>query len=452
MPIGKPVGEEKRPCKWIDLQFTDLIGKFDHVTLSVPSYAKPDEIMGKVDGSSIKGFALIEESDLFLKPDPSTWAKLPWFDDLERYICNVFDENTRLERDPRYVLEKTVSGMADASYRVLMGVELEFIVFKTIRLRGGDSGFGLGYFIQGIDEGRFTLPQKHGYGSQLPVDNLMEFRQNLCNILSSYFGIKVISHHHEVASNGQIELSLKEDSPVNLADKIQTTKYAAKVEAHKNNLTASFLPKPLYGDNGSGMHVHVSLWRKNRNVFDDPDDEYAHLSQEARYFIGGLLEHSRAISAIIAPTTNSYRRLVPGYEAPVYLVWGKANRSAAIRVPISGSSSSRRIEYRSPDPSSNPYLALAAILMAGLDGIKKKIDSGDPLNVNACTYPKRHQLKTLPRTLWEALDELESDNNFLKPVFSDDLLETYINLKRREAEKVYSHPHPAEFREYIDLL
>ncbi|HDJ94904.1 MAG TPA: type I glutamate--ammonia ligase, partial [Acidilobales archaeon] len=253
------------------------------------------------------------------------------------------------------------------------------------------------------------------------------------------------------------EIDFKYDNLVRTADNVQTLKYVARNIAAKYNMVVTFMPKPIYGDNGSGMHVHVSLWdTKGRNLFYDPNDEYAELSQLGRYFIGGLLEHARSISAIVSPTTNSYKRLMPGFEAPVYLTWSKGNRSAAIRIPVyhKGSEELKRIEYRPPDPSANPYLAFAAILAAGLDGLRRKIDPGDPVDKNVYHLaPKERKelgIGELPRTLWEALDELESDHDFLYPIFTKEIIETYIEIKRKEVIMLESYPTPVEFYYYFN--
>jgi glutamine synthetase len=267
--------------------------------------------------------------------------------------------------------------------------------------------------------------------------------------LRKYFDVDVRSYHHEVASS-QVELSLGAKNPKALSDDIQTVKYVAKSIASARGLRATFMPKPIYGENGSGMHVHVSLWRGSTNVFYDPNDEYG-ISQLARYFIGGLLAHSRALAAIVAPTVNSYKRLVPGYEAPVYATWGPANRSTMVRVPKVLTPSDARVEFRPPDPSSNPYLAIAAILLAGLDGIRKSIDPGEPSRENTYDLREFPRERTLPRSLSEALDELASDSDFLKPVFTRELLEEYIELKLKELEGVLLVPTPAEFFKYLDV-
>ncbi|MEM2339584.1 MAG: type I glutamate--ammonia ligase, partial [Nitrososphaerales archaeon] len=266
-------------------------------------------------------------------------------------------------------------------------------------------------------------------------------------------------HHHEVATAGQCEINIRYDDLVSTGDSVMTFKYVVKNVAHSIGKVATFMPKPLYGDNASGMHIHISLWRGKENVFYDSNDEYAELSQIARYFGGGLMDHSRALAAIVAPTTNSYRRLVPGYEAPVYIAWSIGNRSASIRIPIYRKGdkfmNEKRIEYRPPDPSTNPYLCFSAIVAAGIDGIKKKIDMGEPIDedIYKLTPERRRQLgiKELPGSLREAIECLESDHEFLKPIFSDDVIEAYISLKKKEVMEVDTRPHPHEFYLYFDI-
>ncbi|MEM1743012.1 MAG: type I glutamate--ammonia ligase, partial [Nitrososphaerota archaeon] len=300
---------------------------------------------------------------------------------------------------------------------------------------------------------------KDGYLPSLPQDTLVEFRNNVSRILEDYFKIIVDAHHHEVATAGQCEIDLRHDTLKKIADNVQTYKYVVKNVAKNMGLIATFMPKPIYGDNGSGMHVHISLWRNGVNTFYDSDDQYAELSQTARYFIGGILEHGKALSAIVAPTTNSYKRLIAGYEAPVYLTWSKSNRSAVIRIPAyhkgRDTSTLKRIEFRAPDPSANPYLCFSAIIAAGLDGIKKKIDPGDPVdeNIYKLAVEKKRELgiEKLPSDLREALQCLQSDREFLKPVMSDELINTWIELKLEECEQVNSIPHPYEFHLYFDI-
>jgi len=290
----------------------------------------------------------------------------------------------------------------------------------------------------------------------LLIDKVYEIRREAAEVLEDYFGFTIEAHHHEVATAGQSEINFKYSTLVKSADNVVTFKYVLRNIAAKHDKLATFMPKPLVGDNGSGMHTSISLYRGQENLFYDPDDDYAELSQLGRYFVGGLLEHARALSAIVSPTVNSYRRLVPGYEAPVYLAWSRGNRSACVRVPIYFKGNpNKRIEYRPPDPSCNPYLAFAALLMAGLDGKKKKIDPGDPVdeNIYLMSPEKRRQLgiKELPGSLWEALEELKSDNDLLKPVFTNNVLEKYLKLKEKEWKTVNMYTPPIEYHLYFNI-
>jgi len=287
----------------------------------------------------------------------------------------------------------------------------------------------------------------------------MDLRNEVVKLLEQNFGILCDAHHHEVSTAGQGEINMRYDSLTNMADNVQTFKYVLKNVAHQKGKVATFMPKPIFMDNASGMHVHQSLWRDGKNTFYDPDDKHAELSQIGRYYGGGLMEHSRALSCIIAPTTNSYKRLVPGFEAPVYIAWSRRNRSANVRVPVyekgSASSAAKRLEFRCPDPSANPYLAFPAMLAAGLDGIKKKVDIGNPVDENIYLLsPERRRelgIKELPKDLGEAADELESDQEFLKPFLGSDVIEIMIENARAQHLEVSMRPHPHEFYMYFDV-
>ncbi len=454
---------EEKGIKWIDLQLTDLAGKLHHVTIST-GLVSPETLekgYGKLDGSSVKGFTTIDQSDLVLKPVLETFAVVPWFKDTARFICQVYGMmgSGRFERDPRYVAERLEETLASEGLRAYTAVEPEFFIFDSLEF--GVEGHESYYRIRAREApwspgSGLKLRTKEGYYPAPPQDQMMAVRQEIAETLAE-FGVTVDVHHHEVATGGQGEINFRYSTPTRTADNIQTLKYVAKMVAYQHGMVAVFMPKPIGGDNGSGMHTHVSVWRGDTNLFYDPDDDYAELSQYARYFIGGLIEHGRALSAIVSPTVNSYKRLIPGYEAPVYLAWSRANRSAAIRIPVyqRGVKNSKRIEYRPPDPSANPYLALSAIILAGLDGVRKKIDPGDPVdeNIYHMTPEKRRELgiKVLPRSLEEALDELESDNEFLKPVFPQSLLEAYVELKRKEIDLTRMYPSPVEIMLYHDV-
>ncbi|MEM4514283.1 MAG: type I glutamate--ammonia ligase [Ignisphaera sp.] len=452
---------ENDKISWIALQFTDLLGHLRQSLVQV-KILSPDALERgaiRFDGSSVDGFAKIEESDLILNPDFKTYALIPWRNGVARLICDVYLQDHRLTRDPRYVAQKADHYLAEQGLRSFASAELEFFVFDKVRVNVDSwrQSFEI-YSSEGYSSRRAPFNRlKDGYYVPYPKDKYEDLMMEIGEVLSRNFGIEVEVVHHEVAAFSQHEVNFRGGNIEFLGDAIQTTKLSIKALTHRRGVVATFMPKPVYGDNGSGMHVHLSIWRGNENIFYDPNEGYACLSQVARYFIGGLIEHGRALSAIVSPTVNSYKRLVPGYEAPVYLVWSKSNRSAAIRIPMNGkpNAKSTRVEYRPPDPSANPYLAIAAIVMAGLDGIKRKIDPGPPINENVYKMPseKRRSLgiKELPRTLDEALDELESDNEWLKPVFSQDVIDTYIELKRAESLKISSHPSPIEIYNYIDI-
>lgn len=452
--------------EWVDLQVTDLAGKLHHVTIHM-SMVDPDSLregFGKLDGSSVAGFSTIDDSDLVLKPVPETLAVLPWHEATARFLTQVYWNlgRGRFERDPRWVSERVEEHLAGEGLKAYTSVEPEFFILDGIEFK---VSMGEAYYRLYSSEATWSSDEyrgirtrpKKGYYPAPPQDQMMDIRMEIANTLRKSFNVPAEVHHHEVATGGQAEVNFRYGTPTVTGDRLQTLKYVAKMVAYKHGKVATFMPKPVLGDNGSGMHTHVSIWRGGENLFYDPEDSYAELSQYARYFIGGLLEHGRALSAILSPTVNSYRRLVPGFEAPVYLAWSRANRSAAVRVPVyyKGDYKSKRIEYRPPDPAANPYLGLAAIIMAGLDGVRKKIDPGDHVdeNIYLMTPEKRRSLgiKSLPGSLEEALQELESDNEFLKPVFTSEVIEGYLELKWGEVKEARLHPSPVEFLMYHDV-
>lgn len=452
--------------RWVEFQFVDVAGYLRSV--SVPAKEVDEKAfqqgLSLLDGSSVEGFAGIHESDYRLRPDPSTFAILPWRKDTARMIADVLSVGGRFPKDPRYIADRAIEYLDSQGLVAYFGPEVEFMLVDELFLDVETPTKGLGYRVSSreyldFEEDIGFQRIKKAYHTPTPIDKVAEIRYEIATVLEDYFGFQVEAHHHEVAALGQVEIDFRFGDLKTTADRVITLKYVARNIAAKYGLAATFMPKLVAGDNGNGMHTHVSLWDKNsnRNLFYDPNDEYAELSQTARYFIGGLIEHGRALAALVAPTVNSYKRLVPGYEAPVYLVWAKANRSAAIRIPFyeKGVEKARRIEFRSPDPSANPYLAFAAILAAGLDGIKKKIDPGDPIDRNVYEMSeaerKRLGIKELPRSLDEALDELESDNEFLKPIFTGEIIEAYIEVKRAEAGELRQYPNPMEVYMYFNL-
>jgi len=459
------IAEIQSKARWAEFQFVDLAGYLRSV--SVPTREIDEkaikEGMNLLDGSSVEGFAGIEESDFRLRPDLSTFALLPWAEKTARFIADVFTPSGRFVKDPRYIADRALEHLDSQGLMAFFGPEVEFKLIDALYLDVETPHRGLGYRIESREipeEVTVSFQRiKKAYHTPTPIDKVAAIRYEIAEVLEDYFGFTVEAHHHEVAAMGQVEIDFRFADLKTTADRVVTLKYVARNVAAKHGMAATFMPKLVAGDNGNGMHTHISLWDKNsnRNLFFDPSDEYAEISQTARYFIGGILEHGRALAAIVAPTVNSYRRLVPGYEAPVYLVWSKANRSAAIRIPFyeKGVEKAKRIEFRSPDPSANPYLAFAAMLAAGLDGIKKKIDPGDPVDKNVYTMTeeerRRLSIRELPRSLDEALDELESDNEFLKPIFTREALESYIEVKRQEAGQLRQYPNPMEVYMYFGL-
>ncbi len=463
--------------KWIDLQFTDLIGGLQHITIPASALDEKSFAQGvnKLDGSSIKGFKEIHESDMVMKPDPSTFAVLPFFSDEHktgRLFVDIYEggSHERFTRDPRYVAQKAADYARSSGFdTTYWGPEPEFFVFDGIKvtptpLSARDGWGGSGYEIISRESPWFTdggkqfpIRFKEGYYPAPPQDTLVDFRNETASILMNSFGLEVDAHHHEVATAGQCELNLHFDELVRTADSVVTMKYVLKNVAKRMNMICTWMPKPVFGDNASGMHVHQSLWNSGKNSFYDPADDYAELSQTGRYYIGGLMEHARALCAITNPTTNSYRRLVPGYEAPVFIAWSKRNRSANIRIPMyeRGEEKSKRLEYRTPDPSANIYLAEAAMLAAGIDGIRKKIDPGNPVDkdIYKLTEMDRKELgiRELPGSLKESIGELQSDHEFLLPVFSRDLIEKHIEMKLDEFLNVSLRTTPYEVFRYMDV-
>lgn len=464
----------KLNVRFIDLQFTDVPGRLQHTTISSHELTLEsfEEGLPKLDGSSIRGFTEIHESDMVLMPDPSTLAIIPWVKEEHkavRMICNVymgFNEG-RFSRDPRHVAQRAEEllrselGSKAVSY---WGPEPEFFTFNRVEWDVLNPYRGQSYRIESREaawssQGGYPIRFKEGYYPAPPQDTFMELRSECVRILEDFFHIPCTVHHHEVATAGQGEINMFRDTLRNASDNVVTMKYVIKNAARSLGLTATFMPKPVYGDNASGMHVHISLWSDSRNLFYDPEDPYAELSQLGRYFGGGLLEHAKSLSAIVAPTTNSYKRLVPGYEAPVYIVWSRRNRSACLRVPVyhkgPNVASTKRLEFRPPDPSCNPYLCLAAILAAGLDGIKKSKDMGDPVDedIYRLTPERKRQLDIgeLPGNLKEAVECLESDHEYLKPIFSQDLIDKIIENAKKEYMEVAARPHPYEFYLYFDV-
>ena len=455
--------------KIVDLRFMDFPGMHQH--FSVPSaHIDADSFTEGVgfDGSSIRGWQSINESDMIVKPQPQT-AFIDPFRDVKTLVmvCNIGDPITGEDytRDPRNIARKAEnylksSGIGDIAY---FGPEAEFFVLDDIRY---DQNAREGYYhvdsIEGTwNSGREEHPNlghkpryKEGYFPVPPSDSLQDIRSEMV-VLMEQVGLNVEAHHHEVATGGQCEIDLRFAPLVEMADNMTKYKYVVKNTAHKNGKTATFMPKVVFSDNGSGMHTHMSIWKGGKNQFFG--DGYAGLSQIALYAIGGLLKHAPAILAFTNPTTNSYKRLVPGYEAPVNLAYSRRNRSAAVRIPMySNSEKAKRFEFRCPDPSSNPYLGFSAMLMAAIDGIQNKIDPGQPLdrNIYDLSPEEAAGVPTTPGSLEESLAALESDHEFLLRggVFTKDVIETWVDYKREEEVKALSlRPHPYEFVMYYDI-
>ncbi len=456
--------------KFVDLQFTDVPGRLRHVTLpsEMMSVDMFTEGVAKLDGSSVRGFVEIHESDMLLVPDSSTFGVIPWIEDhvkTARLICDVRAGYGagRFGRDPRHVAQVAESRIKEAGFTdSLWGPEIEFFVFDGATWEANNpfrSGFSISSR-ESANEARgtnFPIRFKDGYYPAQPVDTLSEYRGVCVNYLRDGFGVLSNAHHHEVATAGQCEIDIYRDELVTMADSAMTYKFVTKNVASKMGMIATTMPKPIFGDNAVGMHIHSSMWKDGRNSFFDPSDPYAEISQTARYYIGGIMSHSRALCAVVDPTTNSYHRLVPGYEAPVYIAWSKSNRSANVRIPAyeKGSEGSKRVEFRTPDPSCNPYLAFAAITAAGLDGIRKKADPGDPVDEDiyklSASRRKEEGVGELPGSLKEAVESLRSDSEFLDGIFPKDLVETMVELEMEAYRSVAARPHPYEFYLYFDI-
>ncbi len=455
--------------KFVDLKFMDFPGQWQHFTVPVTQLdADSFEDGFGFDGSSIRGWKAINESDMLIIPDPNTmfvdtFVQVPTIS----LICDVYEPATKekYSRCPRSISQKAAAylnstGIADTVY---YGPEAEFFVFDDVRFDSKPNG---SFYFVDSNEGRWNSGReeepnlgykpryKEGYFPVPPTDSLMDLRNEMVvNLLNA--GIDVEAQHHEVASGGQCEIDLRFQPLVKAADQLLLFKYIVKNTAKKNNKTVTYMPKPVFGDNGSGMHVHTSLWKKGKPLF--AGSGYAGLSETGLYFIGGILKHAASLLAFTNPTTNSYKRLVPGFEAPVNLAYSQRNRSASVRIPMySSSPKSKRVEFRCPDPSCNPYLAFSAMLMAGLDGVINRIDPGEPLDKDIYDLSPE-ELKDVPSTpgsLSEALKALANDHEYLMKgdVFTEDVIETWIKYKTdKEIKPMALQPHPYEFNLYYDV-
>jgi glutamine synthetase len=461
---------QKHEVKFIDLKFIDFPGIWQHTTIPVSRLddALFEDGLG-FDGSSLRGWQPINASDMTLIPDVET-AKIDPFYQASTLglICSIYDPITKqaYSRDPRHIARKAEAylkqtGIADTAF---MGPEAEFFVFDDVRFEQSAPNCGF-YYIDSVEgawnAGREEYPNlgykvrhKEGYFPVPPTDTLGDLRQTMMTSLIDS-GIEVEVGHHEVATAGQCEIGIRFKPLLTCADQLMWFKYTVKNIARKHGKTATFMPKPLFGDNGSGMHTHQSLWKDGKPLFSG--DGYAGLSEMALHYIGGIIKHAKSIAALTNPTTNSYRRLVPGFEAPVNLAYSSRNRSASVRIPITGPSpKTRRIEVRFPDPSCNPYLAFSAMLMAGLDGIQNKIDPGDPLDkdIYALSPEELKDVPQMPVSLEDALDTLESKHEFLLrgDVFTKDAILEWIDFKRnKELNPIRMRPTPYEFFLYYDI-
>ena len=451
--------------RWVDLRFTDSRGKEQHVSIPTSEVDEGFFEDGKMfDGSSIAGWKGINESDMILMPDDSTSVIDPFTDETTLNLrCDIVEPTTMqgYERDPRSVGRRAEeylksTGIGDTA---LFGPEPEFFVFDSVTWKSDMNGSM--YAIHSEEAAWVSNEEfeggnighrpgvKGGYFPVPPVDSLHDLRAAMCAAMES-MGLTIEVHHHEVGTAGQCEIGIGPNTLVGKADEVQILKYCVHNVAHAYGKTATFMPKPVVGDNGSGMHCHQSIAKDGQNIF--AGDEYAGLSKEPLYYIGGIIKHARAINAFTNASTNSYKRLVPGFEAPVMLAYSARNRSASIRIPFVNSAKARRIEVRFPDPTANPYLAFASMLMAGLDGIKNKIHPGDAADKDLYDLPAEEaaEIPTVAATFEGALDALEADNDFLKEggVFTDDMIAGYIDLKRGEVERLNMTTHPVEFDMY----
>jgi len=450
--------------KYVDLRFTDPRGKWQHVTFDLNLVDEDLFAEGTMfDGSSIAGWKAINESDMILLPDPETATIDPFFAAPTMVItCDVLEPSTGepYNRDPRSIAKKAMAhmkaqGVGDTTY---FGPEAEFFIFDDVRYKADP--YNTGFVLDSIELPENTdtdydggnlghrIRTKGGYFPVPPMDSAQDMRSEMLAAMAS-MGVKVEKHHHEVAS-AQHELGMKFDTLVTMADHMQIYKYCIHQVAQSYGKTATFMPKPIFGDNGSGMHVHQSIWKNGKPVF--AGNKYADLSQECLWYIGGIIKHAKALNAFTNPSTNSYKRLVPGYEAPVLLAYSARNRSASCRIPWTQNPKAKRVEVRFPDPTANPYLAFSAMLMAGLDGIANKIDPGPAMDKDLYDLPAK-ELKKIPTvcgSLREALQSLDKDRTFLKAggVFNDDFLDSYIELKMTEVMRFEMTPHPVEFDMY----
>ena len=459
---------KEHDIKWVDLRFTDTKGKEQHVT--IPARVVDEEFfeIGQMfDGSSIGGWKGINESDMILMPEDGTAYVDPFTEDPTLVLrCDIIEPATMqgYDRDPRSIAKRAEAylkstGLGDTAF---FGPEPEFFIFDEVKFGNEMNG---SFFKINSEEGAWATSEsfeggnmghrprvKGGYFPVPPVDSFHDLRAAMCNTLEAV-GQDVEVHHHEVANAGQNEIGVKFNTLVKKADEVQTMKYVIHNVAHAYGKTATFMPKPMAGDNGSGMHIHQSFWKDGKNMF--AGDEYAGLSETALFYIGGVIKHARALNAFTNASTNSYKRLVPGFEAPVMLAYSARNRSASLRIPYTANPKAKRVETRFPDPTANPYLAFSALLMAGLDGIRNRIHPGEALDKNLYDLPPEEakQVPTVASSLEQALEALDADRAFLTEggVFSDEMIDAYIALKMEEVNEVRMVPSPVEYSLYYSL-
>jgi len=473
---------KRNDVRWVHSAFVDIRGLMHDVVVPAKQYIEGSAFTGGIgfDGSSVRGFKSIEESDMVLKPDPETLAIIPWISEAHQKsaivlgdIYEAYGGGEPSDVCPRgFVAKRAVKETEEMGHTGYFGSELEYFVFTSIdptklvwdlwvSPKGGEGdSWGAPRVVPQspeISPGSFTLRPKEAYLRPPPEDTTIEYRNEVASILEESFGFTVERHHHEVATAGQLEINFRYDRLVETADRTMYCKFVAKNVAKRHGIIATFMPKPVYLDNASGMHVHVSLWKNGLNTMYDGDDDYAELSQTGRYFIGGLLEHARALTAVCCPTVNSYKRLVPGFEAPIYIMWSRRNRSALARVPVyfkgAEFASQKRVEFRSVDPSCNPYLAFSCLLRAGLDGVTKKTDPSDPVDEDVYKMtPERKRalgIRELPTTLKEALDEMRGDE-VIHRTLGNHIFDAFIEYKTNDWNQYCLYVTPWEIMKYLD--
>ena len=459
---------KEKGIKLIDFKFCDILGTWQHFTTTLTEYSESLFTDGLgFDGSSIRGWKAINNSDMLVVPDPSTaWVDVFNAEPTLSFICDIVDPITKepYDRDPRGIVGKAESylkstGIADTAF---FGPEAEFFIFDDVKYHytTNSSGHSVdsieAHWNSGREEGPnlgYKIRAKEGYFPVAPTDTQQDIRNEMCLEMEAC-GIPIERQHHEVATAGQAEIDIRFAPMKQMGDWIMYYKYIVRNVAARHGKSVTFMPKPLFGDNGSGMHTHMSLWKDGKPLFFG--DKYAQLSEMALFYIGGVLKHARALCAICNPTTNSYKRLVPGYEAPVNMAYSARNRSASVRIPTySANPKAKRIEFRTPDPAANIYLASAALLMAGLDGVLNRIDPGDPLDKNLYDLPPEELAKvpSAPDSLLGALEALEADHEFLLKgdVFNKEFIENFIEMKKKEYDAIRLRPHPYEFTMYYDV-